>query len=254
MYVSSFFMFVCPFVCFYGDFDVSENLFADFADRNSECCDSIGGIEVENAPEILIIKVFCGIPATPGQDGVDSADRRGIQKLRPDGVIIILFQKRIVNDVEDVAVMVIPIFLGKIPRGLKEHLLKRCVGNIIIPHEHIGNRSFVFRLQRPEVQIPRTCPCSGVRYVENVAQTRRIAAGVQEGNPDGTAPDIPSHAVVPDIIFRTGGRVGTLGVDHELFVIRVFVQSGRGGEEGSPVFHAVGELFSGSFGKVGIKL
>ncbi|MBP3294923.1 MAG: hypothetical protein J6N32_14330 [Clostridia bacterium] len=147
-------MFVCPFVCFYGDFDVSENLFADLADRNPECRDGIRGIEVENTPEILIIKVFREIPATPGQEGVDSADRRGIQKLSLYGVIIILFQKGIVNDVENVAVMVIPVFLRQIPRGLKEHLLKRCVGNIVIPHEHIGNRRFVFRLHRPEVQIP----------------------------------------------------------------------------------------------------
>ena len=52
------------------------------------------------------------------------------------------------------------------------------------------------------------------------------------------------HSLVPQFVIRTGRGVGPLGVDHELFVVWVFVQPCGGGEKVRPALVARGYLRS----------
>src|SRR5699024_6378882 len=60
--------------------------------------------------------------------------------------------------------------------------------------------------------------------------------------PLGPAPPIPAHAVVPQVVLGAGGSVRALGVDHQLFMERIFVEAGGGGEKARPLLPAAGEL------------
>ena len=50
-----------------------------------------------------------------------------------------------------------------------------------------------------------------------------------QGNPFGAGPDPPAHFIIPQLHFRAGRRVGTLGKNEELFVKGVFIEPGSGG-------------------------
>ena len=96
--------------------------------------------------------------------------------------------------------------------------------------------------QFPQVQASGIGPGAGIRNIKHIAQPLAVAAGIDERDALGTAPHIPAHCIVPDVELRTGGGVRALGMDHDLLVIRVFVQPRRGGEEGLPTLQASGQL------------
>ena len=77
--------------------------------------------------------------------------------------------------------------------------------------------------------------------IENITDFRIISRIIYECNSGRTTLDIPSHALVPSLKIRAGGRVGTLGENQELFMIRIFVQPCRGRQKCLPVFSAVCE-------------
>ena len=111
----------------YGDFDLTQNLFVDLADRRAEGCYRARGVEIKDAEKILVLKV--------------------ILRLHPAAVIIILLQIGIRNDAEDVAGMVAPVFRSKLGSDALE-LLRKAVfaGNAVITLQHgahaVGMRVF----------------------------------------------------------------------------------------------------------------
>ena len=54
--------------------------------------------------------------------------------------------------------------------------------------------------------------------------------------------DITPHSLVPQFVICAGGGFGTLGVDHQLLMVGVFIQSGCGGQEVCPALVAAGDL------------
>jgi len=85
-------------------------------------------------------------------------------------------------------------------------------------------------------------PRAGVGNIEHIAQAGPVAGIVHQGDALGTAPHIPAHAVIPQVILGAGGSVRALGVDHQLFIVGVLIQSCGGGEKARPLLPAAGEL------------
>ena len=83
----------------------------------------------------------------------------------------------------------------------------------------------------PQVQASGIGPGSGIRDIKHIAQSLAVTAGVDERYALGTAPHIPAHRIVPDIKLRADSGVRALGMDHDLLMIRIFVQPRRGSEE-----------------------
>ena len=156
---------------------------------------------------------------------------------------IILFQKRILKDAENVPAVVLPVF----PCQLRGHSLQLngkafACRNAIVFLQHGGYCRNMLLPQFPQVQASGIGPGAGVRNIKHIAQSLAVAAGIDERDALGTAPHIPAHRIVPDVELRTGGGIRALGMDHDLLVIRVFVQPRRGGEEGLPALQASGQL------------
>ena len=158
-------------------------------------------------------------PAT-GHNRVGSADRRRFAESRAESIYIILLEKRICNDVGYVAPVVIPVFTSQ------------SAGNLL---DSSGIAS-----------------CSGVGYIKHIPQLRIAARIINQRDSGRTTVDISAHALVPRFKVGAGGRIGTLCVNHELFMIWIFVELSSGCQERSPVFRAVGQLFCGLFGEFGV--
>ena len=65
---------------------------------------------------------------------------------------------------------------------------------------------------------------------------------VDKGNALCAPANIAAHSFVPKFVVRAGRGVGPLGIDHELFVVWVFVQPCGGGQKICPALIAAGYL------------
>jgi len=120
------------------------------------------------------------------------------------------------------------VFLPILPGQPGGHALKLVgkalfAGDLIAPLQRLQHRPHVFLLKLPEVRAAGIFPAARVGHIEHIPQPGLVTAGVDEGDALAAAPDIPAHALVPELIFGAGGGGGALGVDHKLFVEGVLV-------------------------------
>ena len=100
----------------YCDFDLPKHLLIAFADRRTESRDGCRGIEIKDAQKVFMLKPFIGLHVAPAHQGIRDADRRGVSELRSDVINIILLQIGIRNVVENIALMIVPVFVGELGR------------------------------------------------------------------------------------------------------------------------------------------
>ena len=170
-----------------------------------------------------MLKVVFRLHAAAGHKSVGDADGGGVSELRPDVELIILLQKTAVNDVEDVLPVIVPVFPRELGSDLFKLSRKVGAGHAKPLLQHRRYRVLVFLLVLPQLG-PGFLPAAGVGHIEHIAQKGLAAAVVDDGNASGTPPHIPAHPLIPEIIFRAGGGVGPLGVDQELFRVRIFIE------------------------------
>ncbi|WP_313293053.1 hypothetical protein [Faecalispora jeddahensis] len=215
------------FVIFDGDFDLPQRLFACFADRRTEGGDGIGCVKIENAQKVLMLKVFVRFQPAARQNRVSDADGSGASELRPDVELIIFFQEAVVNDVENVVLMILPIFVRQLSGDLIQLIGKAFFsGNLIFLFQRRRNRVLMLRTVLPKVRTAGIVPAARVGNIKDVPDSRPVAGRVDERDPLTAAPDIPAHFFIPKLISGAGRRVGALGINHELLMVRVFVQLG----------------------------
>lgn len=184
-----------------------------------------------------MLKVFVRLKVAARHERVGNADNGGVSESHSDVEIIIFLQKGIVNDVENIPLMVVPVFVSELcGNALKLEGKAIRAGNIIVALQHGGHAVKMLLLQFPKVTAAGKLPAAGVGHIEHIFQTRFIRADIYKGDASRAAPHIAPHTLIPKIILRTGSSVGTLGVNHYLFIIGVFVQPRGGSQKRFPVF------------------
>ncbi|WP_326975393.1 hypothetical protein [Caproicibacter sp. BJN0012] len=230
-------------VIFDGDFDLPQHPFACFTDRRAEGGDGIGRVEIEDTQKVLMLKAFVGVEAAAGQNRVGDADGCGASELRSDVKLIIFLQKTAVNGVEDVVLVFLPIFVCQLSGNLFQLVGKTFfAGNLILLLQRRRNRIFMLRTVLPKERAAGIFPAARVGNIKDIPDSRPVAGSVDEGDSLAAAPDIPAHFFVPKLISGAGRRVGALGIDHELLMMRVFVKSGGGFQKIRPAFMTGGDL------------
>ena len=170
-----------------------------------------------------MFKVVFRLQAAAGHEGVGDADGGGISELRSDVELIILLQKAAVNDAEDVLPVIVPIFRRKLGGDLLKLFHEVAAGHVKPLPQRRRYRVLIFLPVLPQLG-PGFLSAAGVSHIEHIAQKGPAAAVVDDGNTRGSPPHIPAHPLVPEIIFRTGCGVGPLGVNQELFGVRIFLK------------------------------
>ena len=227
----------------------------DLADRRAEGGHRIGGIPVEDAQKILVLKILLRLHAASGQEGVGDADGCGVSESRSDVELIIFLQKGTVNDGEDVRAVLVPVFICK----LRGHMLKLVAKSIFAGYakplfQRGRNDALMLRLKLPEIGAAGLFSIASVCHVEYIAQPGRFAGAVDNSDTTASAPDIPAHALIPKVILRAGGGLRALGVDHKLLVVGVFVEPRSGSQKGRPLLIAAGDLARRMVCQLGIEL
>ncbi|MPM35303.1 hypothetical protein SDC9_81893 [bioreactor metagenome] len=129
----------------------------------------------------------------------------------------------------DVVLMLLPIFVCHLSGNMFQLIGKALfAGNFILLFQRRRNCVLMLRAVLPKVRAAGIFPAARIGNIKDIPNSRPVAGRVDERDSLAAAPDIPAHFFVPDLISGTGRRVGTLGVDHELFVVRILVEP-RGG-------------------------
>ena len=200
-----------------------------------------------------MLKVVFRLHAAAGHKSVGDADGGGVSELRPDVELIILLQKTAVNDVEDVLPVFVPVFRRKLSGDLFKLIRKVAAGNVKPLLQCRRYRVPIFLLVLPQLG-SGVLFAAGIGHIEHIAQKRPVSAVVDNGDARSAPPYIPAHPLVPEIIFRAGGGIGPLGVDQELFRVRIFIETARCGEKGRPFLIATGDLVGGVVGQLRVSL
>jgi len=195
---------VFAFVIFNGDFDLPQHPFACLTDRRAEGGDGIGRVEIEDAQKVLMLKVFVGVEVAAGQNRVGDADGSGASELRSDVKLIIFLQKAAVNDVEDVVLVFLPIFVCQLSGDLLQLVGKALLaGSLVFLFQYRRNRVLMLRTVLPKERTAGIVPASRVGNIKDVPDSRPVAGIVDERDSPAAAPDIPAHFIVPDLISGT---------------------------------------------------
>nr|WP_277668598.1 hypothetical protein [Caproiciproducens galactitolivorans] len=139
--------------------------------------------------------------------------------------------------------MILPIFVCHLSGDLLQLVGKALfAGNLIFLFQCRRNRALMLRTVLPKERAAGILPAARVGNIKDVPNPRLVAGSVDERNPFSAAPDIPAHFIVPDLISGAGRRVGPLGENHELLMVRIFVEPRGGFEKIRPVRMAGGDL------------
>ena len=225
-----------------GNADLPQHLLVDLADRCSQRPDGGRGVEIKDCHEIFVVEVAFRLQSTAGHQSVSDTDGGCCLELYSDVKLIIFLQKGTVNDMEEVLLMLRPVFLSQFSGYLSELSGKVITGNIIGALQHDLHRIQMALLQLPQPGSAGMFTGSGVGNVKDITQARSVPGIVHQSNPFGTAPYISAHLFIPQIVLRTGGGVRSLGIDHQLLMERVLVKSGCRSKEPCPFLPASSEL------------
>ena len=113
-------------------------------------------------------------------------------------------------------------------------------GDIITIFQRAFGSLFVLLRDRPQRKLYRILSFTCISHIKHKAQLGLVTDGIHQRDALGTTADIASHLGIPEIVLRAGGGVRTLGVDHELFIIGILVQTGGGFEKIRPFLMAMG--------------
>ncbi|MFQ7105784.1 MAG: hypothetical protein ACLRQ4_11325 [Neglectibacter timonensis] len=212
-------------------FDLTEHLRGKLAYCGAKIVGGLSGVEIEDVEEILMFKIVIGVAAAAGVKCIGDADCGCISEGRSDVVLIILHQKGILNDVDDVLSEVIPILRSQLTGNLLQLGFQAVVSGryAVGLLQRLHNRLAVLVLHRPQFHRAGVSATAGVSHIENIAQAGLIAVVHNQSNALGTTLDIAAHPLIPEVILGTGRGLRSLLVNHQLLMVGVLVEPCCGG-------------------------
>ena len=167
-----------------------------------------------------MLEVISRLHPAAGQQRIGGADSGGVPKSGSDVELIIVLQKGTVNDADNIAPVIVPVFIYK----LRRHML-HLIGNSVFT----GNVKALFQRRRyhltmllpvfPKIRAARVLAAAGIGNIEYISEFGLVAAGIHKGDALAASPHIAAHLLIPKVVFRAGRGFRALGEDHELLVV-----------------------------------
>lgn len=143
--------------------------------------------------------------------------------------------------------MIVPEFIYQL-RGHALQLFCKAIftGNRKAPFQRRRYHFPMLLLILPQVGASGIFTAARIGHIKYIFQSRLISGGVDQCDSLGTSPHIPVHLLIPKVIVRAGGGLWSLGEDHKLFMVGVFIQSRSCFQKSCPHLIAAGDLLCSS--------
>ncbi len=196
-----------------------------------------------------MFKVIIRIVYATGVKRISDADSGCVAEGRSDVVFIVTFQITICNDVADLSGIVVPILSSQLSRHFINLSFQRMTNsrNTISLFQCILNRLNVFVLNLPQCHWTRVSSGSGIRNIENIAESRTVAPGIQQSDTLGATLHIAVHFLIPQVILCTGSCIRSLSVNHQLLMVGILIKATCGSQKRCPSFTTASDLTGGIF-------
>ena len=246
-------MFFAPFNASRFPLDASQYFFGDFADCRAQRTKCFGRVPFKDGREIFRLEpMFFRQPATSEQH-ILNARRRRISECQFEVEFIISHQKRSVNDVAQLVLMLLPVVHDALHRDFFKLTCKPAISrNIVFLFQHRADSYAVFLVYCPHKRRTRIFSHPRIGSIKDIMITRHVARHIQQRDALCATPDIPPHRLIPDFIAGAGGCVRTLCINHQLVIKTVFVHVGSRRQKRAPIFPIGGDLPHGLPGKLHI--
>ncbi len=171
-----------------------------------------------------MLEVISRLHPAAGQQRIGGADNGGVPKCGSDVEIIITFQKGTVNDADNIAPVVVPVFIYKLRRHTL-HLIGKSVftGNVKALLQRRRYHLTMLLPVFPKIRAARVLAAAGVGNIKYISEFGLVAAGIHKGDALAASPHIAAHLLIPKVVFRAGRGFRALGEDHELLVVGVLI-------------------------------
>lgn len=190
-----------------------------------------------------MLEVISRLHPAAGQQRIGGADNSGVPKSGSDVEIIITFQKGTVNDADNIAPVVVPVFIYKLRRHTL-HLIGKSVftGNVEALLQRRRYHLTMLLPVFPKIRAARVLAAAGIGNIEYISEFGLVAAGIHKGDALAASPHIAAHLLIPKVVFRAGRGFRALGENHEQFIVGVLIQPCGGGQKCRPLLVASRDL------------
>ncbi|WP_369283003.1 hypothetical protein [Oscillibacter sp. GMB15532] len=212
-----------------------QNLLRQITDRRAQRRDRRNGIKVENGLKVLVLKIGVGIQSAAGHQAVGYADGGGCPERYAEIIFVEVLQKAALGAVADFAVVILIILPDELGGNVVKGIIQIALHAVVILGKRRHDRCFMLRAHFPKIGSAGVFMGRfGIGNVEHIFQAGAFTAVVNEGDASGAAPHPAVHRVIPELNGRAGRGFRPLGINHELFCKRIFVQAGGGVQKAGP--------------------
>ena len=172
---------MAPFVvsaangCFNGAFDIPQHLPAAFADCGAQRIHGGRRGKREDGLKIVTVKMTVRLKAAAFQNRIQDADCGGRFELELLSGFIIIYQERTVNDVENVAAVVVPIGIHQLARQVRNLLAEPFMVNAVLSGNHFRHRLHQIGAELPHLRVTGIAAHPGIAHIKDIVQTRHTA-------------------------------------------------------------------------------
>ncbi|MFV8294740.1 hypothetical protein ACKXF6_12170 [Faecalibacterium taiwanense] len=159
----------------YSSFDVAQHIPAALADCGAQHIHGGRSGKGEDGLKIVPVKMSFRLKAAAFKDSIGDADCGGTFELELLSGFIIIHQERTVNDVENVAAVVIPVGIHQFAANVRDLLAKVFVMDTVLSGKHFRHRLNQIGAELPYFWVTRITAYSSVAHIENIVQTRNTA-------------------------------------------------------------------------------
>ncbi|WP_243111179.1 hypothetical protein [Faecalibacterium sp. OM04-11BH] len=115
------------------------------------------------------------LKAAAFQNRIQDADCGGRFELEILSGFIIIYQERTVNDVENVAAVVVPIGIHQLARQVRNLLAEPFMANAVLSGNHFRHRLHQIGAELPHLRVTGIAAHPGVAHIKDIVQTRHTA-------------------------------------------------------------------------------
>ena len=223
-----------------------DKVFGNGAGGITQVVEDSRGRKLYDPGKVLVLQIVHGVQTAAGEDGVLDAGGQEISETHFQIEIIQILQQTALRVVGEVLQMLPVDFIGGAFSLLHEHPANvPFLRGAVLTLQRPGNGGVVILPKLPQVGCPRPSERAGVCHVKDEFQMWLTTVLVDQSNARGPRFYPAPHGIVPQLHGGASSSVRALGVDQDLVIETIFVDTGGNGQVPFPFVNISRDVMGG---------